>query len=445
MRISRRRFSAALSAALAGVSMGRSAVSAEPDVAIVGAGAAGLAAAHVLRDAGRSVTILEALPRIGGRAMTDRSALGLTFDRGAAYLEAATANPLRLAARRFGMTVSAHEPEERLYEAGQPASPEAERLYGQAYDEIGEALEHGGEDWETDSDALTLVQAVLERNPWGRTAAAIAIVTDDGVDLKDLSVRDWMGRDGGAPYLAVREGIGTLIARIGEGVPVALNTPVTAIAETAKGVRLETPSGPIAARAAIVTVSPAVLASGAIRFADGLAKDVLAAAGGLPMGHLEKVALAFEPDARILRDPMERVLVNKVEDGRARYAHVRPHGLPMVIVYAGGSYAKGLALAGKDEAFAEARELLAAMLGAKALQGLTRWSATGWAADPRFLGAYAAAKPGGLKARLDLAKPFSERVLLAGEALGERRHQSLDGAWASGRKAAMDLLKRALK
>ncbi len=40
------------------------------DVAIIGAGAAGLGAAHALEDSGLSVIVLEARERVGGRAHT---------------------------------------------------------------------------------------------------------------------------------------------------------------------------------------------------------------------------------------------------------------------------------------------------------------------------------------------------------------------------------------
>ena len=59
------------------------------EVAVIGAGAAGLAAAALLRSAGVEALLLEARPRIGGRAHTDHTVPGAPFDRGASYIHAA--------------------------------------------------------------------------------------------------------------------------------------------------------------------------------------------------------------------------------------------------------------------------------------------------------------------------------------------------------------------
>jgi beta-phosphoglucomutase-like phosphatase (HAD superfamily) len=61
---------------------------AEIEVAVVGAGAAGLAAAAELRAQERSVVVLEARDRVGGRTCTDSATLRVPFDLGASYIHA---------------------------------------------------------------------------------------------------------------------------------------------------------------------------------------------------------------------------------------------------------------------------------------------------------------------------------------------------------------------
>ncbi len=65
------------------------------DVAIIGAGAAGLGAAHALERSGLSVIVLEARDRVGGRGHTIMAAPGVTFDLGCGWLHSADQQRLR--------------------------------------------------------------------------------------------------------------------------------------------------------------------------------------------------------------------------------------------------------------------------------------------------------------------------------------------------------------
>ena len=72
------------------------------DVAVIGAGAAGLAAVLTLQAAGKSFIVLDARERIGGRSFTYTATLGLPFDLGAHWLHAAAQNPFTKIADRLG-------------------------------------------------------------------------------------------------------------------------------------------------------------------------------------------------------------------------------------------------------------------------------------------------------------------------------------------------------
>ncbi|RZA10023.1 MAG: FAD-dependent oxidoreductase, partial [Lysobacteraceae bacterium] len=85
-------------------------MNAEVDVLVIGAGAAGIAAARELKSAGKRVRILEARGRVGGRAHTDLS-LGVPADAGAAWLHFADLNPLTDIAQKNGFDVIAREPD----------------------------------------------------------------------------------------------------------------------------------------------------------------------------------------------------------------------------------------------------------------------------------------------------------------------------------------------
>src|SRR6478609_10165678 len=87
------------------------------DTIVVGAGISGLTAARLLAKAGRSVVVLEARDRVGGRVHTDRSD-GLVTDLGASWIHGITDSPVAAAAQAFGMrtsefTVGGYQPDSR--------------------------------------------------------------------------------------------------------------------------------------------------------------------------------------------------------------------------------------------------------------------------------------------------------------------------------------------
>jgi len=97
---------------------------AAPDVVVVGAGAAGLAAARELTRAGLAVRVIEARRRVGGRAWTDGETFGVPIDRGCAWLHAADQNPWTAYARQHGFTVTGRSPEWRQWIGGERVSAE---------------------------------------------------------------------------------------------------------------------------------------------------------------------------------------------------------------------------------------------------------------------------------------------------------------------------------
>ena len=75
------------------------------DTLIIGAGAAGLAAARRLQAAGQAVLVLEAAQRVGGRAWTDTTSFSAPIDRGCGWLHQADRNPFTPMARPMGASL----------------------------------------------------------------------------------------------------------------------------------------------------------------------------------------------------------------------------------------------------------------------------------------------------------------------------------------------------
>ena len=77
----------------------------EADIVVIGAGAAGIAAARRIQAASRSVIVIEATDRIGGRCLTDTASYDVPFDRGARWLHSPDTNPMVRFARSAGLEV----------------------------------------------------------------------------------------------------------------------------------------------------------------------------------------------------------------------------------------------------------------------------------------------------------------------------------------------------
>src|SRR5205085_594642 len=98
------------------------------DVAIIGAGAAGLGAAHALKDSGLSVTVLEARDRVGGRAHTILAAPDIVFDLGCGWLHSADKNSFVEIARQLDFEIDKTRPpwREQSFDKGFPISERQE-------------------------------------------------------------------------------------------------------------------------------------------------------------------------------------------------------------------------------------------------------------------------------------------------------------------------------
>src|SRR5262245_53405429 len=91
---SRRSFLAGSVAVAAAPALGAVPASGSVDVVIVGAGAAGIAAARRVAAAGRRFALIEASDRMGGRCVTDTRTFGVPFDRGAHWIHMPDINPV---------------------------------------------------------------------------------------------------------------------------------------------------------------------------------------------------------------------------------------------------------------------------------------------------------------------------------------------------------------
>jgi monoamine oxidase len=404
------------------------------DTVIVGAGAAGLAAARRLVDAGRRVMVLEASSRIGGRAWTDDEAFSAPVDRGCAWLHQADRNPFSPLAQALGYSLVAHDDASwQLYAQGLPLEPLERDKVLAAVDALEQRISgHAGAD--------APLAALCDARSWdGRWACEALGPLDAGADSTQLSARGLQQHGSTRPNWLVREGFGTIVARYGADLPVALDERVREIDCRGPRVVVRTSGGELDAATCIVTVSTGVLRAEAIRFLPGLPLSKLHALDALPMGHFTKVIMEFDACLPGV-PPGSWVAEARPPAQRTMHFLCHPFGSRLVIGLAGGAY--GEALAGLPEAVA-VREGLARLfecIGVAHGRRFIKGAFTGWATDPFHLGAYAYLVPGGGDARVTLGEPVDERLHFAGEAVALELMQTCGGAFLSGWQAAERIL-----
>lgn len=403
----------------------------EVDVAVIGAGAAGIAAGHALRHQGLRFVVLEARDRLGGRVFTDTS-LGPIFDAGAQFVHWGERNPWRRVAQDLGIAITEDNgwgSAPAIFVAGRRLTPE-ERWqrsggFGRVRRFVEEAVRSG-----RDMSFADAVKPAPEALP---NAAGLTRFTL-GEEPEHASIADYEQLWAGDDYI-LPEGYGRLVARHGVGLPVALATPATRLRWDGKGVAIETPRGTLSAKAAVVTVPVGVLKAGGLRFTPDLPGNIQDALDGLRMGALTKIAVRYDP-ARLGPLETEDYFDISPEGGQIsfEFRHRRQEGLALALL--GGDHARAICEMGETGAVAHAIDRLVAMLGSQTRPAFTGGRLAGWWADPYARGSYSIARPGRLSARVALRAPIGGRIFLAGEATGEGGAMTAGGAYLEGERAA---------
>ena len=434
--LTRRRFQTGLLATPAVLSLrARAEAQTTLDVAIIGAGAAGLVAAHRARERRLTARIFEARSRVGGRVHTDET-LGPGFEAGAFYIHFAERNPWREIAEAQGVALVDDNTLNggfNVFRDGKPIPPEERGRRRGAFGRLSDAVdqEGAGVDFSFAEAAQRLAPDLVE-------AAQSMTLLSLGEEPENVSVRDYQQLDSGEDFV-VPSGYGHVLTRYAQQLDIALATPVSAIDTSGAAVRLTTPGGEVLARTVILTVPVGVLQAGAIRFAPALPVQTLAAINGLGMGALTKVALKFE-GTRFGQSPWTQFF-----DQGATTDNGRPDDLvnfefwpfdrDLVVAMFGGNFARGLAAAGEAAAVDAILARLVRILGEDARKAFKGGRLSGWSADPFALGGYSIAKPGQVTARKALEAPIQGRLWLAGEANAGIASMTAGGAAIAGRRA----------
>ncbi|KFG68092.1 NAD(P)/FAD-dependent oxidoreductase [Microvirga sp. BSC39] len=404
----------------------------DPDVIVIGAGSAGIAATRHLIARGLTVTILEARDRIGGRALT-RSFKGHPVDLGAHWLHAGPINPL------VKLGFERREPLRRapvdghFFVRGQPGSRADSAALDRAFAMADRAMNEGAKAREDQPAAKVLPPM----GPQGRRVAAIHGLVS-GRPLDQVSLHDFPSMEY-ADNLFIAGGLGAYVSRLARGLPIRLGAAVRSIDWSAQGVRVESTAGTLRGKAVIVTAPMAVLQQDTIRFTPALPNAVQEAVHGFTQGVYEHVVLHWP---------------NSLFRGADRLASLtgtrrEPPGLltcidgtPFHFFELDQPSAAGFDRRDAHAPFRFARAVLAEHFGHRAIRNLSALHSTAWRNDPWSRASWAVVPPGSYPIRDTLKAPVGERIWFAGEALSRAQWGTAGGAWEEGERAAEEIVRQ---
>jgi monoamine oxidase len=405
------------------------------DIAIIGAGAAGLGAAHALKHSGLSTIVLEARDRVGGRAHTIMASPDVVFDVGCGWLHSADRNSFVKIAEQLDFEINKTLPPWRERAYGK-AFPKDERDDFMAaidafYDRAEEAAKIARQSHRDSAADLCLEPG----NRWNPMIDAISTYIN-GCELDQVSILDMDAYEDTEINWRVRRGYGALVTAYGASCPLALNCEVTLIDHSGQRIRIETSRGTLTATQVIVTVPTNLIADEAIRFNPPLPAKV-DAARGLPLGLADKVMLALdEPEAL----PIEGNLRGATMRTEMGTYHIRPFGQPCIEGFFGGRFAQSLEDAGPGAFAAHSIDEIVGFLGNDFRRKLKPLAESRWSHDPFARGSYSHALPGHADKRAVLAAPVDGRLFFAGEATSPGFFSTAHGARDSGERAAAEVL-----
>ena len=420
----------------------------QTDVVVIGGGLAGLAAAADLKNAGLDVVLFEAQPQLGGRVRTDRGLAGFPIELGAEFLHG-----------------HGHASWNLAQDLNLPLVREADFDADADLIAFLEGRRWSAEQIADDADLALLAEIDLDSSELfdptprdrslgdairaqglGPTAERLLIGSDEGEHsgpIDQISANAAWSQEG-APGAdrRVAGGYDQLVAELARGLTVFTGRPVERV-EWSDGLRVHLDGAVIEAGHVLVSVSVAVLQAGLIAFDPPLPDAKRAAIDGLGMGRLAKLIAVYDdppwPDdtSTVLHDGL---VTDWWLPGSERDGTQNESGRNNVII---GFAAERFARAAEGLSTGAVRDLaldeLAAIFG-DAIRTPARFHHEPWHGNPWVRGGYSYVRVGQVGAREALAAPLDGALFFAGEATHPTTPATTQGAIASGRRAAREIL-----
>lgn len=415
---------------------------------VVGAGIAGLAAAHALQAQGFAVQVLEARARIGGRIWTSRRWPDAPLDLGASWIHGLRGNPLttlagqsqaRLLTTRYASSITYGSKGKRLTPAQESR---LDALRRQVFGALRQAQR-------TDPDQS--VRAVVDALPTESGDAVStqhmrnfivngAIEHEYAGSAEQLSVQwyDSAQAFGGDDAL-LAQGMQHLTDYLAQGLSIATGQVVHQLHWGQSPLRVVTSQGEYLADRVLLTLPLGVLQAGSVRMVPDLPPAKQTAIASLGMGVLNKCYLRF--DKAFWPDHVDwlEYLPQRHGEWTEWVSLQRVAGLPVLLGFNAAERGHAIEDWTDRQIVDSALHTLRRIFGAQVPPPLDH-QITRWAADPFARGAYSFNALGSTpQQRQDLAQPLHARLFFAGEATSHDHFGTAHGAYLSGLRAAQEM------
>ena len=398
------------------------------EVLVIGAGAAGLAAADELARAGCSVLVVEARNRVGGRCETHRVAgLPVPVELGAEFIHGRPEATMSLLKTASVAAVDSTRTQLVAFDGRLHSTnifTQAQRVARRKFK---------GKDLS--------FKRFLEKQRLPRLTRALATMMVQGFDAADPAsasakeiIQEWSAGALGASQPRPWGGYGPLLEFLAKKISVQLETVVRTVrwsrgAVEVQGTSRGQPWGASAPRA-IITVPIGVLPALVKEKGDALAR--------LESGPVIRVALAFH-DAFWEKKHPGVAFFHSPDAPFPTFWTPLPMHAPLLTCWAGGPKAARLTGSSEENLLDQALQSVRSVFGN--IVDPRAFLVHDWQADPFARGGYSYVKVGGTGAREELAKPLDDTLYFAGEATDVEQSGTVGGALASGIRAARQILK----
>ncbi|XP_072416997.1 lysine-specific histone demethylase 2 isoform X4 [Chiloscyllium punctatum] len=282
------------------------------NVIVIGAGAAGLAAARQLQNFGIKVMVLEARDRIGGRVWDDHS-LGVTVGKGAQIVNGCINNPIALMCEQLGSKM--HKLGDRcdlIEEGGRVVDPTIDKCIDFHFNAMLDVVAEWRKDKKQFQDVPLgekieeIYQTFIQESGVQFSELEAKVLQFHlgnleyacGSNLQQVSARSWDHNEFFAQFAGdhtlFTSGYSAIINKLGDGLDIRLNTPVQTINYSGDDIRIGTANGMLwTTQKVLITVPLALLQKNTIQFYPALSERKLKAINSLGQGVIEKIALQF--------------------------------------------------------------------------------------------------------------------------------------------------------